>query len=518
MGNGWAAEILQRLTRHVYHDTEIPNAPTPTPKPPTPKLLSAMRSLVTTSHDYWQSRSELFLKQARLMASYEDDYVYNGTVNQYFPTYDSLSDAQLRGYFTWRTAVRRGQIERRGMSYASLYVYELLHLIGCRDAQDGYEKLDAFCTAYCALDPQMGRYISDWEDEFIIYYGLPPALLAKNAAWEARRSMDDAILTLLHREERSKEEVMEAVCLLSSYRLERSKLYRTHTDETNTVVLRILERIVSYYEKHRQVSFFDDLIAAPQSTSVHLFSSAVFQPFGEEQDRIYRGHALRYYECVGGYWTLHSYERADRAAQRIGTLLRGVDAALRAHFGITAIQPPKLKKWQAKIIDEEITAFLVEQRAIEARRVHLDFSQLARIRADANVTQERLIVEEEEVSVLPMAVPQAEQSASEDELPVTPTPVPQMEPSVADGVSVTPLTAADDVGLSAAERRLLCDLLDGSALSWVRTEGLLLSVLVDGVNEKLYDDFEDTVIVGDPPVIVADYRDDLTERYLNGSE
>ena len=117
MGNGWAAEILQRLTRHVYHDTEIPNVPTPTPKPP-PKLLSAMRSLVTTSQDYWQSRSELFLKQARLMASYEDDYVYNGTVNQYFPTYDSLSDAQLRGYFTWRTAVRRGQIERRGMSYA----------------------------------------------------------------------------------------------------------------------------------------------------------------------------------------------------------------------------------------------------------------------------------------------------------------------------------------------------------------------------------------------------------------
>ncbi|MFC2316080.1 MAG: TerB N-terminal domain-containing protein [Selenomonas massiliensis] len=505
MGNGWAAEILQRLTRHVYHDTEIPNAPIPTPKPPTPKLLSAMRSLVTTSHDYWQSRSELFLKQARLMASYEDDYVYNGTVNQYFPTYDSLSDAQLRGYFTWRTAVRRGQIERRGMSYASLYVYELLHLIGCRDAQDGYEKLDAFCTAYCALDPQMGRYISDWEDEFIIYYGLPPVLLAKNAAWEARRSMDDAILTLLHREERSKEEVMEAVCLLSSYRLERSKLYRTHTDETNTVVLRILERIVSYYEKHRQVSFFDDLIAAPQSTSVHLFSSAVFQPSGEEQDRIYRVHALRYYECVGGYWTLHSYERADRAAQRLGTLLRGVDAALRAHFGITAIQPPKLKKWQAKIIDEEITAFLAEQRAIEARRVHLDFSQLARIRADANVTQERLIVEEEEPPMMLVfeTLPVVPPASAEDMQPV--------DPAIAEG-------AGDINGLDAAELRLLRTLLGGGDLAWVRAEGLLLSVLVDGVNEKLYDDFEDTVIVGDPPVIVADYRDDLTERYLNGSE
>ena len=516
MGNGWAAEILQRLTRHVYHDTEIPNAPTPTPKPPTPKLLSAMRSLVTTSHDYWQSRSELFLKQARLMASYEDDYVYNGTVNQYFPTYDSLSDAQLRGYFTWRTAVRRGQIERRGMSYASLYVYELLHLIGCRDAQDGYEKLCAFCAAYCSIDPQIAHYIADWEDEFVIYYGLDPKRITYGGDGLIRHQQDDAIHTMLHRAERTAEAVMAALCTLSSYRLERSKLYRAHTTEVNAVVLRVFDHIAEYYEKHRQISAFADLIAVPQTAPIRLFSSAVFQPSGEEQDRIYEVHPLRRYECVGGYWTLHSYERADRAAQRLGALLRGVDAALRAHFGITAIQPPKLKKWQAKIIDEEITAFLAEQRAIEAHRVHLDFSQLARIRADADVTQERLIVEEEEVS--PMAVPQAEQFASADALPVTPAPVPRMEPSVADDVSVTPLTAANDVGLSAAERRLLCDLLDGSALSWVRAEGLLLSVLVDGVNEKLYDDFEDTVIVGDPPVIVADYRDDLTARYLNGSE
>ena len=62
MGNGWTAEILQRLTGHVYHDEEIPNAPASAPKRPTPKLLLAMRSLVTNSRNYWQSRAELFLK------------------------------------------------------------------------------------------------------------------------------------------------------------------------------------------------------------------------------------------------------------------------------------------------------------------------------------------------------------------------------------------------------------------------------------------------------------------------
>ena len=499
MGNGWAAEILQRLAGHVYHDEEIPNAPIPTPKPPMPKLLCAMRSLVTTSRDYWQSRAELFLKQARLMASYEDDYVYNGSVNQYFPTYDSLSDAQLRGYFTWRTAVRQGRVEKRGMSYASLYVYELLHLIGCRDAQDAYEKLCAFCAAYCSIDPQIAHYIADWEDEFVIYYGLDPKRITYGGDGLMRHQQDDAIHTMLHRAEHTDEEVMAALCMLSSYRLERSKLYRTHTAEVNAVVLRVFDRAAEYYEKHRQISAFADLIAVPQTAPIRLFSSAVFQPSGEEQDRIYEVHPLRRYECVGGYWTLHSYERPERAAQRLGVFLRGVDAALRAHFGISAIQPPKLKKWQEKIIREEIDAFLRKEQEAEARRVHLDFSQLARIRKDADVTQERLIVEEEEGAVPPMAVPQAEQFASDD-------------------VPIMSVTAAGDAGLSAAERRLLSDLLEGSALSWVHAEGLLLSVLVDGINEKLYDDFEDTVIEGDPPAVVLDYRDELIGRYLHGIE
>ena len=506
MGGKGKLGAVQRVLRMIYRDEAIPNAPAPTPKPPTPKLLRAMRSLVTTTRDAWQSRAELFLKQARLMAAYEDNYVYNGTVNQYFPTYDSLSDAQLRGYFTWRTAVRQGRVEKRGMSYASLYVYELLHLIGCRDAQDGYEKLCVFCAAYCSIDPQIAHYIADWEDEFVIYYGLDPKRITYGGDGLIRHQQDDAIHTMLHRAEHTAEAVMAALCTLSSYRMERSKLYRAHTAEVNAVVLRVLDRAAEYYEKHRQISFFDDLIAVEQTAPVRLFSSAVFQPPKEEPDRVYEVHPLRRYECVSGYWTLHSYERPERAAQRLGVFLRGVDAGLRAHFGITAIQPPKLKKWQAKIIDEEITAFLAEQRAAEARRVRLDFSQLARIRADADVTQERLIVEEDEEPPM-MSVcepsPAVPPSSSEDTLPAAPV--------MTEG-------AGDINGLDAAELRLLRALLGDGDLAWVRTEGRMLSVLVDGINEKLYDDFADTVIEGDPPAVVPDYQDELMERYLHDSE
>ena len=132
--------------------------------------------------------------------------------------------------------------------------------------------------------------------------------------------------------------------------------------------------------------------------------------------------------------------------------------------------------------------------------MRLDFSKLARIRADADVTQERLVVEEEEELILPV-------SAAEPSVP----PAPADERLVDEGADVSEV-------LDAVELRLLRALLTAESIVWVRSEGHMLSVLVDGINEKLYDDFEDTVIEGDPPAVVPDYRDELIVRYLHGSE
>ncbi len=52
----------------------------------------------------------------------------------------------------------------------------------------------------------------------------------------------------------------------------------------------------------------------------------------------------------------------------------------------------------------------------------------------------------------------------------------------------------------------------------MRAEGQILSVLVDGINEKLYEDFSDTVIEGEPPAVVEDYREELAGRYSHGIE
>ena len=70
----------------------------------------------------------------------------------------------------------------------------------------------------------------------------------------------------------------------------------------------------------------------------------------------------------------------------------------------------------------------------------------------------------------------------------------------------------DDCPLEEGERRLLHALLYGGDLSWVRKEGLLLSVLVDGINETLFDRFGDTVLQFDTePELIEDYAEELKE-------
>ena len=57
---------------------------------------------------YRQSRESIFIKQGKLLAGYEDDYVYDRRVTHYFPTYQSLTNPELRGYFSWRRSCAGG--------------------------------------------------------------------------------------------------------------------------------------------------------------------------------------------------------------------------------------------------------------------------------------------------------------------------------------------------------------------------------------------------------------------------
>ena len=161
----------------VFKDEAI--RPRPAPRPERlPSLLRAARSLESRTMQYWQSRSAVFLQQAKLLANYEDDYDFSGRVQYYYPTYQSLSDQELRGYFAWRTKLRRGEVRETSLSFAFLYIYELINQIGAADPMDGYCKLRDFRAAYGQIDNAILPYLDQWLVDYVVYYGLDAELLS----------------------------------------------------------------------------------------------------------------------------------------------------------------------------------------------------------------------------------------------------------------------------------------------------------------------------------------------------
>ena len=142
----------------------------------------------------WLSEDEFFYLQATLMADFEDDCPYQGTFKAYSPTYNAMSDRQLRGYFTWRTQVRAGNVEETSLSFAFVYLYELLCGIGCADAQDGFRAIKSFWETYRTFAPELDRYVRVWLADYVVYHNLPASLLEDSRTLE----FDRALIALKH--------------------------------------------------------------------------------------------------------------------------------------------------------------------------------------------------------------------------------------------------------------------------------------------------------------------------------
>lgn len=428
---------------------------------------------------YRQSRESIFIKQGKLLADYEDDYVYDRRVTHYFPTYQSLTNPELRGYFSWRTKLRRGNLQKTSLTYAFLYIYELLNQVGVADPMDGYRKLTEFRDAYGALDDGILPYLNLWLMDYVVYYNLDAGLLAD--APQVRFNRGIAVLDSI--QSRGDEEVIRAVKQLSPKWLERSKFYREYREDCDTVIVRVLRRMSAHYNARCKKTMVEQYFGSFSQYRVILFDAAVFHERQVEGSRQYMVDENYIYRCRNGLWSVQKYNCLPHSNRKLGDVLKAIDGVMRECYGYgRPIQYKLDTKWILKIIQEEARNLLAEKKAAEEKKITIDYSRLARIRSDAAVTRDRLMVEEE----------------AEEEAPPVQTPAPAEEP--------------EDTPLTKDEYRLLQSLLYGRDYGWVRSSGLMLSVLVDGINDKLYDTFSDSVLLGDdPPELIEDYIADLKE-------
>lgn len=510
----------------------------------------------------WLSEAELFYRQGLLMADFEDDCPYNGTFKSYFPTYNAMSDRQLRGYFTWRAQVRRGTVEETSTSFAFLYLYELICGIGVDNPLDGFNKIKAFWDVYRAFEPGIDRFARVWLQDYAVFHGLDPKLLRDsktvmfdNALIELRRAARDLVPapapsgqtpkrrktsepTLpLPPDEVREERLMAAINALSAYNLSNSRLDRSYHRDLRHVACAVYVRMARYYDTHRKTGIVASLFGEETAMPYTMFASAVFFAPERHEDCEYRLDPIHIYRCQNGFWECIRIHGSRQKSSKLGEMMRACDQRLRLALDPAhPLKEEKVPKYLAKIIDDEIVAWLSWDAAHQPVKIDIDLSQLGHIRSAAAQTREALLIDEERedgasadveeadsgqpeaepvanMIVEPVAAPMEQDEADEPTISTEQFGVvaPLLTPAPAPATAMSADTASALVPAAEGYLRALLEQNAAQAASAVARSDQSEDMLVDSINEALFDLVGDTVIEfgAAGPQIIEDYEADV---------
>ena len=512
----------------------------------------------------WLSESEFFYRQALLMADFEDDCPYQGTFKAYSPTYNAMSDRQLRGYFTWRTQVRAGNVEETSLSFAFVYLYELICGIGCTDAQDGFHAIKSFWETYRAFAPELDRYVRVWLADYVVYHNLPASLLEDSRTLE----FDHALIALKHAQAAAEEHasrqhapargsapilmppnpdveepLFRAIDTLSTYRIASSKFAKDHHDDLRHVACAVYLRLAEHYAKHRKLPLIESLFGENISLPYTMFASAVFFDPQKHPDCDYELDEVHRYRCQKGYWSCDKYRGGRARNPKLGSIMRAVDGAMREAWEYAhPLKESDVPKYIAKMIEREVAERHAWAQAHRPVEVNIDLSRLHHIRNAAAEVREALLIDEERdegIGASDTAANKADELLHKDG-PVASVPQyigrPEAPQDIAacsqkaaapcadieHAVSVATAAPAPASGNDASNP------LDGDQVHYLKT--LLASdaaartqalsavstsedMMVDTINEALFDLLGDTAIEYGPdgPQIIEDYREDVEE-------
>ncbi len=466
----------------VYHDQPILRRASELARPTVPAKIKEMKSLAYTPEAYWKTSAWLFRTQGQFMADYTDDQPYTEDFTAYYPTYRDLTVEQLRGYFTWRSAFRNGSAPEAPKPFVLLYMYELINQIGVSEPAEGAELFRQLLSEYSQPGTEVSRYGQRWLSDYAAYYGLPPELLSDSSD----SIFDSAVMTLINWDTADSEKLFAAILRLSAYPIESSAFYQQEPELFREAVCRVFVRLSEHFQLHRKNSLCGKLFGKLVEMKYRMFESAVFFDTEPLRNCEYAFCDIHRYSCRKGIWyctKLHGNRGRNKA---LGEIVRTVDSLLRELTGrYHKIAAGENSKSTITLAQKEIAALLAEQKAKEVVRIDIDLSALAGIRSAAARTCEKLIVDEEEPDT------------SETE-PV----ISAQEPS----------SGVDNAVLNEAESSFLAALLsNGDWRACAKAHSALPAILADSINEKLFDDFGDTVIdfSGDTPLLIEDYADDL---------
>ena len=482
-----------------------------------------------------QENARIFYLQGRFMADFEDDYEKNQPYSAYFPSYQTMGYEQLRTYFTWRTQVRQGNIEGTSLSYAFMYLYELVNLIGVENAEEGLDQMLQFWDAYRQFDRSIDKYVPGWVRDYWIYYGADGSFqefAEKNRLEEWYPGLSDP------------EDGFDLLCSISKYDLRGSVFYGDGNQDL------VRDCFDSTMERLEQVfgcrgMNLEELVFQPVKNMPEWlpFKGALFYPCLTQENRSVMLSDKEVYFCWGDRWTFQTTLTTESGKRLIGYVMKQMESALRRAVKYRhklSASPKMLGTMTAQELElagidlEETVEGAVREFYRERNKtvVRVDAEALDRIRQEALMTQEKLTVPEEDPAVMPSLPLDAPDSASEQR------PASREEKALSDPWR--------DLGnaLSDVERRALALALYRQKEEWEPASageegpsadgkdffgklaaygnmkqfadecGVMLEVLMEGINEKAMDYVGDSLL--DEEFIIYDDYTQQAEEMISG--
>ncbi|OFA12961.1 hypothetical protein LASUN_03000 [Lentilactobacillus sunkii] len=470
--------------RHTQ-EQKVPHAPGPIQK-------------MIQSYDYSVPSSQVvaynFYHQGQMMADYTDQFDAIYELKQYFPVYHDLTIDQLRTYFTWRTQLREGHFTVTSTSYAYLYIYELLNNIGVASPEEGYTKLMTFYDE-CApsYHSRMRDLIHRWLCDYVLYYGLDQQ--KAKTVFAKTLSTDEDYHILLHPAAFSPEELLSVFQAHSTYL--KSCLLLKKSPKHFAELLKIVWQQILGLRQTGQLDYFTEAIARQVPTSHRYFTSAVFYFRKTPKLKVYQIDSEHIYHLGPQTCSSMIYYPVKRQGKELNTLLHEVDRLVRKSFHLGhPLKPRQLSPLLQRTIMDGIKEYQRIQEDKRRPKVSINLANLDQIRNDALKTRESLLTEDEKE---PLPEPSPKKADSQD----------QKDESTNSNQSL----------LDNDETKLVVALLKGQPWQqYLQDHHLMASVLVDQINEKLFDEIGDTVIefnADNQPIIIEDYREDLEQLFLS---
>lgn len=517
-----------------------------------PDIFKKMAKLYKHGDGSIEYRNRNFYLQGKLMENYEDDLPWNGQINKLFTTYHDLDIRQLRGYFTWRTHVRKGEYIGTCDAFAYIYLYELLCCIGTKGPEDSLEKMMLFKKEYIDKDlggPGLERNIDRWLLEFAVIHGFTSEKVLEYAK-EDTLKRDESLCVLLDPMSYADEEIFEAIAYFAGKKILSSPVVcgkfgeaknAAEDDEARLLASQrgkklfvSLWRYTSACYKSDPNSFaktrdshwakavpsladatdlFTECFGVRRAYPWHPLSNAVHyeeQPL-MEWDLVLDG--CRAYRCRQGKWTEERFEPLYFNKDLFFALLHEGERLFRKYLKAgSALKEKDGESWVTPFAEAVIAAD--KKAAIEASRpvIDIDFSGLEKIREDAAKTRDSLLTEDEmDLGDLKDGIGSGGAANKEEAVPAAEETASRAEDEAAS-------KAAEESGefrlpgLDARYEKVLRMLLSGEdAAKFMKDEHIMPSVAADAINEYFYDDIGDSVILCDSDAlsIEDEYIEDL---------